>query len=675
MNIRRPISCANVRLFALVAAFAVLFALGASMPAFAYAVSDDDAAVVGADDSAADTVDDPAGATVPASEETPVGVPTGADSDGVIDTIGVEGAEGGSVPDVTVGAPDAANGGPNEAVEEATGAKDGFTDSGASGGAPTYTEDATPERANDDVSSDGMRNTASSAVLARSAAKPTTFPASNGEPSEPSASITYGVSLVGDAGKQAAVTDGKTAGSATANRNINGIYLQLDTKNCKGSIDYQVYVKGKGWVSASGGALASTGSKTAFVNAIRAKLQGDVLPLYSLYYRVYVDDLGWLGWASDYQNAGTGVSFNRALQAVQFKLIEKDGAAPSSSGSVSKAAYVDMPKVSVQAHVQRKGWMAAVGNNTIAGTTGQSLRLEALKISITSAGVTGGATYDSHVQRVGWQPAVGNGKVSGTTGKSLRMEALELGTAGDMSKLYDVYYRVHVQNYGWLDWAEAQAMAGSTGRSLRMEAVQVYVTLKGSKAPGKTEMPAIMKRFYLDAGHGWSGYAGYDCGAVGSGYQEADLTKALSAKVYEYATKTYHLSVYNPSTKGKPGVNYSERQADALSHGCSAFISIHFNATGAGQGAGTETYAYTSAGKQLQAIVGSSLRTATSAAGLVWRGNKTAEFAVVRGKVPSVLCEICFIDNPSDMGKYDAKRDSIAQAIAKGMYEASKQGF
>ena len=82
-----------------------------------------------------------------------------------------------------------------------------------------------------------------------------------------------------------------------------------------------------------------------------------------------------------------------------------------------------------------------------------------------------------------------DGALSGTTGKSLRGEAVTIELTGTDAGLYDIYYQVHVQDFGWLGWAKNGAPAGTTGRSLRMEAVKIVVVPKGAPAPGSTTTP------------------------------------------------------------------------------------------------------------------------------------------------------------------------------------------
>ena len=82
---------------------------------------------------------------------------------------------------------------------------------------------------------------------------------------------------------------------------------------------------------------------------------------------------------------------------------------------------------------------------------------------------------------------VTDGQSCGTTGKSLRVEALWIRLTGELEKEYDVYYRAHIQNEGWLGWASNGSYAGSLGRSLRMEAFQIKLVKKGAEAPSSTK--------------------------------------------------------------------------------------------------------------------------------------------------------------------------------------------
>lgn len=141
------------------------------------------------------------------------------------------------------------------------------------------------------------------------------------------------------------------------------------------------------------------------------------------------------------------------------------------------------PSISYEAHVQNIGWQPAVTNGATAGTTGRSLRVEGIRISLTGKGrPSGGVEYRMHVQNIGWQKWARNGALGGTSGRSLRVEAFQLRLYGAMAEQYDVWYRVHVQNVGWMAWAKNGEYAGSAGFAYRMEALQIRLVPKGASS-------------------------------------------------------------------------------------------------------------------------------------------------------------------------------------------------
>lgn len=138
------------------------------------------------------------------------------------------------------------------------------------------------------------------------------------------------------------------------------------------------------------------------------------------------------------------------------------------------SAYTGLPLVSYDPHVQDRGWMAEARDGGVAGTTGQNLRLEALKIRVGNPETGTGCRvyYQAHVQDTGWMPEVSDGAVAGTTGRNLRMEALKIRLV-NCDKRYHVYYQAHVQDVGWMPEVADGAVTGTTGQSKRIEAIKI----------------------------------------------------------------------------------------------------------------------------------------------------------------------------------------------------------
>jgi len=140
--------------------------------------------------------------------------------------------------------------------------------------------------------------------------------------------------------------------------------------------------------------------------------------------------------------------------------------------------------VTYTTHVQDVGWQDSVVDGAISGTSAQSKRLEAIRISLN--GITGGGIeYKTHVQDIGWMDWAADGDLSGTSAQSKRLEAIQIRLTGEAASLYDVYYCVHAQNIGWLDWAKNGGSSGTAGFGYRLEAIRIVLVPKGGVAPGE----------------------------------------------------------------------------------------------------------------------------------------------------------------------------------------------
>ena len=158
-------------------------------------------------------------------------------------------------------------------------------------------------------------------------------------------------------------------------------------------------------------------------------------------------------------------------------------------------------------------------------------------------------SVEAHVAGLGWRPAVGNGEVAGTTGQSRAVEALRVRLSGELSERYSVWYRVHSAGFGWLGWARDGADAGSAGYGRAAQAVQVEVLPKGDPAPGDTaapfvdrssEPPSVSYRAHV-AGIGWQGSV--SDGAVAGTTGQGRALEAISGSVSWYGHGSSSLEV------------------------------------------------------------------------------------------------------------------------------------
>lgn len=134
--------------------------------------------------------------------------------------------------------------------------------------------------------------------------------------------------------------------------------------------------------------------------------------------------------------------------------------------------------VKYSTHIQDVGWENDFSkvNGQTSGTTGKSLRIEAIKIDLVNATENVGITYQVFVQGKNWQDWVQDGEVAGTTGECLRIEGIKIKLTG--TDKYSVEYRVHVQDVGWMNWQKDGEVAGYLNKELKIEAIEVKIISK-----------------------------------------------------------------------------------------------------------------------------------------------------------------------------------------------------
>ena len=201
------------------------------------------------------------------------------------------------------------------------------------------------------------------------------------------------------------------------------------------------------------------------------------------------------------------------------------------------------PSVNYSTHVQDIGWQGYVKDGSTAGTTGQSKRLEAIRIKLSNnTSYNGTIQYQTHIQDIGWQGWKMKDDTSGTSGQSKRLEAIRIKLTDELAENYDIYYRVHAQEFGWLGWAKNGESAGTAGYSYRLEAIEVKLVEKGGKAPGSTQ-DAYRQRYVSYQTHvqdiGWQGikYDGEEAGTSGQSKRLEAINISLSNPLYSGSIK------------------------------------------------------------------------------------------------------------------------------------------
>ncbi len=229
-----------------------------------------------------------------------------------------------------------------------------------------------------------------------------------------------------------------------------------------------------------------------------------------------------------------------------YAYISKDYVTTVFAGNKSSDASVNY-----SVHAQTYGWMDTVQDGTMAGTSGEAKRLEAIQISLGNAPVSGSIQYRVHRQTYGWESDwKSDGATSGTTGEGKRLEAIQIKLTGQMAEKYDIYYRVHAQSYGWLGWAKNGESAGTSGMAKRLEAIEICLVAKGGAAPGDTSnayvKASITYQTHVQT-YGWRGWSfnNLQSGTTGLGKRlEAIQIKLVDPEVSGSVQYRTHVQTY-----------------------------------------------------------------------------------------------------------------------------------
>ena len=131
-------------------------------------------------------------------------------------------------------------------------------------------------------------------------------------------------------------------------------------------------------------------------------------------------------------------------------------------------------RINYRVHQQSVGWLPHVEDGQIAGVTGFSKRIEAIKIDCKIPGVK--IKAKGHIQGIGWKDygEITSDTVIGTTGQEKRLEAISLEAEG-LPDGMNIYVRYHIETEGWSDWIKGGTVAGTVGFGKRLEAIQIKI--------------------------------------------------------------------------------------------------------------------------------------------------------------------------------------------------------
>lgn len=176
-------------------------------------------------------------------------------------------------------------------------------------------------------------------------------------------------------------------------------------------------------------------------------------------------------------------------------------------------------------------------------------------------------------------------------------------------------------------------------------------------------------KIFLNPGHGRYKNGVYDSGACGNGLTEAELTREVCREVEAILIGYAEVTVFDYE---KDLYNYLDTQDFKWSE-YDYFLSVHFDA-----GGGNGTTVYRAKNREANATEEALASKVAAAGGFKNNGVKehpsnlavlSASDKAQNGGTVSSLLEVCFIDNASDVSKYNDNKSEIAKAIANALID------
>ena len=180
---------------------------------------------------------------------------------------------------------------------------------------------------------------------------------------------------------------GEMIGSQGYNLGMEAFKITLPDET-QGEIEYRSYIHSLGWESdyKTSNEISGTTGKALPLEAIQVRLTGELGRFYEAQYRTHISNIGWTDWVKDDEISGKAGG-SQKIEGIQIKLTKKEVPDPEPTTEVTPAmtpepTVAEISKLTYRTHAQDIGWQNWVENGQMAGTTGQSKRLEAVEVKL-----------------------------------------------------------------------------------------------------------------------------------------------------------------------------------------------------------------------------------------------------------------------------------------------------
>lgn len=205
--------------------------------------------------------------------------------------------------------------------------------------------------------------------------------------------------------------------------------------------------------------------------------------------------------------AAEGNGAKASASAPVLVAAQADTSATTTVQAAASEPVVSKASVKARANVAYVGWKDWVTSGATAGTkTYNGLRAFKLKLAGLGKDLKGHINYRAYDTGKGWGATKVDGKSTGRT--SVPVQAVKVWLSGDVSKHYDVLYRVYIKGKGWQPWVKNKTKAGITKKGVYLSAVQVKLSPKTEEAVGKSISAVGVRYETRIKTSGWQAWTG-----------------------------------------------------------------------------------------------------------------------------------------------------------------------
>ncbi len=285
--------------------------------------------------------------------------------------------------------------------------------------------------------------------------------------------------------------NGELSGGAGKGKQIDSIELTLSGYQYKGGITYRSSVEGKGWETNWSSDGATSGSSGKRLEAVAVKLTGDVADHYDVYYRVYVQSVGWLGWAKNGAVSGTE-DLTYRLEAIQVVLTAKGSNPPGDVGGIKSA--IDVAAINPRTPIlpgrgvfkMPSGAKVSYAVKTADGWSVIKSDGQVLDVSEAITGIAVGVNVENSgdLGLYADLPYFGNPRYDAKDpyDVSYKLRIIDTGVKKIENISADLYgwnykicYRVKTSKYGWMAWTTNGDSCGTDEVGNTITAIQMIV--------------------------------------------------------------------------------------------------------------------------------------------------------------------------------------------------------